>query len=234
MPEQQVRRRGSWAHRLLLTLLVLIVATTSYIFYKRSSYQNEIERLRSGMSDVERERADLLLATDEKRDQVMLELIRRQSLGDENLHLAVAVDSSEMHLQREGARLRTMHVEVGSARIMGSNRIDTIATALDSARLAIPRGSRTVEALLTATDSWEVPAFVYQARGEEPPADRRVKGALGPYAAVLSGGTIIYSHPTSGPLADSTYVLPASIRVGKDDMESVFPNLRVGMRVYFY
>ncbi len=182
------------------------------------------------MTQLERERTDLLLVSNEKRSQVMVELVRRQAGGDEDLHLAISVDSAEMHLQREGARLRNMPVQVGADRTLGA------ISATDSIRLAIPQGTRTIERLLTARDSWEIPELVYRDKGEEPPpaSDRRVAGALGPYALLLSGGTVIYSLPKNGPLSDSTYVLPAAIRASAADLQAVFPNLRVGMRVYFY
>jgi len=215
----------------LLSIIILaIIAADAFVLLKRFRYQAESDRLRNGMTSIERERTDLLLASTEKRSQVMVELIRRQAGGDENLHLAVAVDSGFMHLQRDGARLRDMPIQVGAERVLGA------MSAGDSLHLAIPRGTRTIERIITARDSWVVPELVYRDREEELPplAERRIRGALGPYALILSGGTVIYSLPETGPLADSTYVLPAAIRANAADLQAVFPNLRAGMRVYFY
>ena len=61
-----------------------------------------------------------------------------------------------------------------------------------------------------------------------------VKGALGDIAFVLSGGTVIYSPPSAGPLNDSTYVLPGSIRASAEDLRAIAPNLKPGTPVYFY
>jgi hypothetical protein len=133
-----------------------------------------------------------------------------------------------MHLQREGARLRTMPVQVGPDRALSA------ITTTDSIHLAVPQGTRTIERLITDKDSWEVPELVFRDRGIELPADRNIKGALGRFAIVLSGGTVIYSLPSAGPLADENYVLPGSIRASATDLQAVFPNLRPGMRVYFY
>jgi hypothetical protein len=51
---------------------------------------------------------------------------------------------------------------------------------------------------------------------------------------VLDGGTVIYSVPVVGPLNDSSYVLPGSVRASAADLEAIAPNLSVGMAVYFY
>jgi hypothetical protein len=61
-----------------------------------------------------------------------------------------------------------------------------------------------------------------------------VKGALGPVAIVLNGGTVLYAMPSAGPLNDSSYVLPGSVRLKAEDLKAIRPNLDVGMRVYFY
>ena len=248
-----VIRKSSAGRRIVVSLLtfllIILVAATAFIFSRRVRYQNEIARLREGMSEVEREHTDLLLASQEKRAQVMMELVRRQASGDQNLHLAISLDSSVMHLQREGAQLRTMAIQVGADRTIGTlggrPAVDSVVPVrrdsgtpshLDSIHLAPPLGTRTVQQLLTARDRWTVPEMVYRDHGEEPPpaAERSIAGALGPFAVLLTGGAVIYSLPENGPLADSSYVLPAAVRVSAADMQAIFPNLRVGMRVYFY
>ena len=219
------RGRGRVTVALAIVIVFVLIADV-FVVLRRQRYLQEISRLRGGMTEVEVQRTNLLLTSEEKRGQVMMELIRRQARGDQELHLAISVDSGTMHLQREGARLRDMRVKVGAERLIPSNG--------DSLHLAIPLGTRTVTRLLTGSYAWEVPTLVYSDRGEELPAKRSVAGALGPYAIVLSGGTVIYTLPASGPLADSTYVLPAAVRADVEDMRAVFPNLRPGMRVYFY
>jgi len=101
-------------------------------------------------------------------------------------------------------------------------------------RMAAPRGTRSVERILGAGDAWEVPAWVYADRGISRPAELPLVGALGPVAIVLNGGTVIYSLPTVGPLNDSTYLLPGSIRASAEDLRAVVPNLQRGTVVYFY
>src|SRR5687768_12768942 len=126
---QAERRRPGWREfrhaypGILATMsiaLVLMLAVSGWLLYKRIGYQSEIDRLRSGMTEAERQRTDMLMSSTKNRFQVMLELIRRQALGDQELHLAVTVDSSIMRLQREGALLRDMPVSVGPEKVVGT------------------------------------------------------------------------------------------------------------------
>jgi len=229
------RRRPTWqefrqAYPGILTTmgvaLLVMVGADMWLVYKRVHYEREIARLRGGMTAFERQKADMLLAADERRFDVMLELIRRQSIGDKALHLSVSVDSGVMYLQREGARLREMAVQVGAEKTIGS--------APDTVRLVTPRGVRTVERVLSEDDRWDVPEWVYADRGLPPSSDRTGKGVLGPVAIVLNGGTVIYSPPTAGPLDDPAYVMPGSVRARAEDLKAVAPNLKPGMSVYFY
>lgn len=237
-PEQPIRterRREGWREfrhaypGILATMtfaLVAFLAFDGWLIYKRVKYNNEVERLRSGMTEFERRQADLILAQDENRLQVMIELIKRQAQGDKDLNLAVSVDSGVMYLQREGAKLREMPTMTGAEK--------TVGTAPDTVRMAVPRGARTVERIIDGGDSWEVPAWVFTDRNLPVPERRAMKGALGPAAIVLNGGTVIYSTPSDGPLADSTYVMPGSVRASAADMRAVAPNLKPGMKIYFY
>ena len=177
------------------------------------------------MSDVERKRTDEILAQNENRLKVMVELFKRQAKVDPTLHLSVSLDSGVMYLQREGALLREMPITIGPERRVG--------TPPDTVHIAAPRGKRTVEQVLDETDVWDVPAWVYTDRGL-PAGETRLKGALGPVAVRLDGGTVIYSMPSVGPLNDSSYVLPGAIRVRANDLRAIVPNLRPGVAVYFY
>jgi hypothetical protein len=134
------------------------------------------------------------------------------------------VDSGRIYLEREGAILREMPAEVGPER--------TVGTAPDTVHIAIPRGERTVVEVLR-NGSWTVPAWLYADRKLAGSAGN-VAGALGPIALLLDGGTVIYSLPKSGPLADSTYVLPGSVRASEADLEAIVENLSAGTKVYFY
>jgi len=189
-------------------------------------YSTETERLRANMSDVEKAKVDVELADEGNRLRVMMELLRRQARGDRDLHLAVVVDSGVMRLQRSGAVLRSMPVRLGPERAVGSGP--------DAVRIVAPRGERTVSRVVTTRQPWAVPGWVYRDRGIAVPNDTVVRGGLGPVGIVLSDGTVIYATPTEGPLADSAYVLPGSVRAERSDLQAIAPNLNAGMKVYFY
>ncbi|MGQ0712278.1 MAG: hypothetical protein ACT4PJ_00960 [Gemmatimonadaceae bacterium] len=220
----RIRHPGFLAAVAIVVLGVL--AIDGYLIYKRTKYRAEIQRLRAGMSEFEIRRADAVLASEEKQLEVMVALIRRQARVDKEIHLSIAVDSAVIALEREGAVLRDMRVEIGPEK--------TVGTTPDTVRMTVPRGTRSVQRLLTAADGWEVPVWVYTDRGLPVPRNRVVKGALGPAAIVLEGGTVLYSMPTAGPLNDSSYVMPGAVRARPEDLQAITPNLARGTKVYFF
>ena len=218
----RVRRRTL----MLLLLLLAIGAFDGFLLLRRARYRDETTRLRAGMSTLERTRADAIVAAQADRAELMLELMRRQADGDDDLHLAISTESSYLALDRGAARLRVITAEIGPARRVG--------VAPDTMHVAIPRGLRAVQRLLNASDRFELPAWVWVDRGLPVPAARADSGWVGRGAIVTSGGTLIYALPASGPLADSSYVMPGSIRVPAGDLAAIRENLSAGMRVYFF
>ena len=208
-----------------ITVAVLLAANL-WVWSLRQAYAAETDRLRESMTAVERRRADEILAGERHTFRLALELLRRQARLEPSLHLSVTVDSSRMYLERDGALLRVMPVQVGPERRVGE--------VPDTVRVAAPRGVRTIVRVLGEGDAWEVPAWLYQERGVPAEPTRVVIGALGPVAVLLEGGAVLYSLPSVGPLNDSSYVLPGAVRVRADDLRAILPNLTVGMRVYFY
>lgn len=211
---------------MLAIVFVLLAAADALMLARRKRYVAEIQRLRAAMTDLERRRTDEVLSSERNRLRTAVELLRRQARLEPTLHLSVSVDSGTMFLERDGVELRRMHVEVGPERRVG--------IAPDTVRLAPPRGVRSVVRVMTDSMPWEVPAWVYADRGVSPPGRRDVTGALGPAAIVLDEGTVIYAMPAVGPLNDSGYVLPGSIRASALDLRAILPNLTPGVRVFFY
>ncbi len=127
----------------LVAVLVAMLAGDAWLVNKRMGYRREIERLRRGMTSVERRKADAEYSVDQDKLRVMVALIKRQANGDRALHLAVVVDSGVMYLSQEGAFLRAMPVRVGPDRLVG--------TAPDTVRVAAPRGGRTIASIAPDT-----------------------------------------------------------------------------------
>jgi len=205
--------------------MLLFLAADAWLVMRYVRYRHQIAELRASMSDVERKRTDALLAQDQNRLKVMLELFKRQANLDQTLHLSVSLDSGVMYLERGGALLREMPITVGPEARVG--------TPPDTVHVAAPRGKRTVERVLGENDAWAIPRWVFTERGLTP-RDSVLAGALGPAAIVLDGGTVIYSLPSVGPLNDSAYVLPGAVRVRAEDLRAIAPNLHPGVAVYFY
>lgn len=232
--ERTDRRRASWREFrhsypgiiATATVAVLIfLAADAWLIARYVRYRHETAALRASMSTVERTRTDELLAQNENRLKVMVELFKRQANLDQALHLSVSLDSGVMYLERDGALLREMPITVGPEKRVG--------VSPDTVHLAAPRGKRTVERILGDSDAWSIPRWVYTDRGLAS-GDSVLAGALGPAAIILDGGTVIYSLPSVGPLNDSTYVLPGAIRARASDLRAIAPNLQPGVAVYFY
>ncbi len=228
------RRRSGWREfrhsypgivATMALAVMLFLAADAWLVRKYFRYRRETSQLRGSMTALERQRTDAILAQNENRLKVMVELFKRQARVDATLHLAVSLDSSVMYLERDGALLREMPITIGPEKRVGSGA--------DTMHIAAPRGRRTVERLLDESFVADLPAWVYGDRGI-PPGETRLKGALGPAAIMLDGGTLIYSLPTVGPLNDSSYVLPGAIRVRASDLKAIAPNLKPGVAVYFY
>src|SRR5439155_5658829 len=92
------RRRPSWAefrrgYRGLVAVaavvvLVLLVADI-WIVMRRLRYHREIARLRASMTDLERQRTDQLIAQEQNKLRLALELLRKQAQLERALHLTV-------------------------------------------------------------------------------------------------------------------------------------------------
>lgn len=210
----------------MFVVVALALAANVVLAARYVRYRDETARLREGMTNAQRQRADVVLAAERHRLRVGFELIRRQARGDRELHLAVNVDSGHMVLERDGVVLREISARIGAQRF---------ASMSGDSAIAVPvLGQRTIQRVLKEGDTWSVPAEVFRERGLPLPGDRRVRGALGDRAIVLDDGMVIYAVPDSGPLADSTYVLPGSVQVPAADLDALAANIRRGMTVYFY
>jgi hypothetical protein len=140
------RRRGTWkdfrraypgfVFTLLLGLAV-IIALDAYLVIKRRAYESEVSRLRANMSDTERAKTDAIVASEQNKTRIALELAKRQAKIEKALHLSVSVDSGKIYLERDGAVLREMAVMFGPDA--------KVSNGTDSIPVVVPRGQRSVE-----------------------------------------------------------------------------------------
>ena len=123
--------------RVLMWTFAGALFAAAALAWRGAQYRNEIAALRAGMSGIDKVKADLALASDARRLQVMMALAVRQARTDGGLHISVSVDSGLLHLEQQGAILRTASVQVGAD---GWQAVDG-----DSIPLASPLGIRRVE-----------------------------------------------------------------------------------------
>lgn len=196
------RRRGGWRDFrqnypgfvfTLLLALAIMLALDGFLLMKRRAYETEVARLQSNMSQQERDQTEAIVASEQNKTRIALELARRQAKIEKSLHLSVAVDSGKMYLEREGAVLREMAIAFGPEAKVGA----------DSVPAVIPRGETSVT-------------------------------KLDDNGMTLDLGTVVSVTDTPAPAQDPTPIPPGTVRINKDDFKAIMPNLKLGMRVYFY
>lgn len=116
--------------------LAAMVALDGWLIAKRIKYNHDVKVLREHMTQAERERTDAIVASEQNKLRIAIELAKRQAKLDKRLHLNVSIDSARMYLTREGALLREMPVQFGPERAASESSSAPPA--------AIPRGERTV------------------------------------------------------------------------------------------
>lgn len=155
------------------------------------------------------------------REQALVARLRAEARALPGLLLAVALDSNEATLFRDGLPLRRMPVERATG-------------PLPTGAPAMARGEYVVGRVAGPKDTVEVPTWAWTGRGMPAPAERRLKGGLGPVVVELVDGPWLYARHPEGPLADSAFVLPGALRFAPRDLQVLKPNLQVGTPVYIY
>jgi len=106
--------------------------------------------------------------------------------------------------------------------------------SVDSARMYLTREG----ALLREMPVQFGPERVTTESSSAPPAPlprgERTVADISDTRITLDGGTQILSSPSDNLANDSTPVPPGSLRIKKEDMNAIMPNLSAGMKVYFY
>jgi hypothetical protein len=123
----------------MIIALLLILSLDAFLVYKRRAYTAEVTRLRGAMTDAERAKTDAIVQAEQDKARIALELAKRQAKMEKLLHLAVALDSGRIYLEREGLVLREM------VALFGPEKGTTPGS--DSLPVVIPRGQQTVARL---------------------------------------------------------------------------------------
>lgn len=156
------RRRGKWNDFrraypgfvfVLGIALFAMIAVDGWLLFKRVQYNRDVSQLRAHMTDAERQRTDAIVAAEQNKLRIAIELAKRQSKFDKRLHLNVSIDSSRMYLTREGAVLREMPVQFGPER--------GVSDSSSAPPAAIPRGERTIADLSDTKITLDGGAFIF-------------------------------------------------------------------------
>lgn len=233
--ETRQRRRTRWTEfrdaypRIVLGLtlgLFALVLVDLVLAVQWWRYRREAASARRAMTGMERQKADTLLAAREGHAALAMALARQQAVQDRRINLAVDLKEGTMALQREGARLREMRVDIGPE--------VTVGQPPGALKVTPPLGVRRIARVVDGSYEWEAPAWVYTSRSRPVPSTMKTRGGLGEIALLLDDGTPIYSKPRQGPLAEDGFVMPGGVRAAAADLWAVAENLEPGTPVYFH
>jgi hypothetical protein len=106
--------------------------------------------------------------------------------------------------------------------------------SVDSARMYLTREGALLREMPVQFGPERVPAESASAPPAALPRGERTVADLSDTHITLDGGTQILISPSENLATDSTPIPPGSLRIRKEDMSAIMPNLSAGMKVYFY
>jgi hypothetical protein len=106
--------------------------------------------------------------------------------------------------------------------------------SVDSARMYLTREGALLREMPVQFGPERVAAESSSAPPAPLPRGERTVADLSDTKITLDGGTQILSSPSAELANDSTPVPPGSLRIRREDMNAIMPNLSAGMKVYFY
>jgi hypothetical protein len=106
--------------------------------------------------------------------------------------------------------------------------------SVDSARMYLTREGALLREMPVQFGPERVPAESSSGPPAALPRGERTVADLSDTKITLDGGTQILSSESEDLANDSTPVPPGSLRIRREDMNAIMPNLSAGMKVYFY
>jgi hypothetical protein len=139
---------------------------------------------------------------------------------------------SDMIVEAEQNKLR-IAIELAKRQAKFDPKLH-LNVSIDSARMYLTREGALLREMPVqfgperpATDTSSAPPAAIP-RGE------RTVAAVGDDRITLDGGAYILSTKSGEIAGDSSAIPPGSLRVASEDMKAIMPNLKAGMKVYFY
>jgi len=106
--------------------------------------------------------------------------------------------------------------------------------SVDSARMYLTREGALLREMPVQFGPERVPAESSSAPPAALPRGERTVAGISETRITLDGGTQILTSSSNNLANDSTPVPPGALRIRKEDMDAILPNLSAGMKVYFY
>jgi len=106
--------------------------------------------------------------------------------------------------------------------------------AVDSARMYLTREGALLREMPVQFGPERAAAESSSAPPAALPRGERTVAEISDTKITLDGGTQILTSTTADLTNDSTPVPPGSLRIRKEDLDAIMPNLSAGMKVYFY
>jgi len=141
-------------------------------------------------------------------------------------------ERTDLIVQTEENKLR-MAIELAKRQARFDPKLH-LNVSIDSARMYLVREG----ALLREMPVQFGPERPVSATSDQPPVavprGERTVADLDDDRIVLDGGAQVLVAKSSSLANDSTPIPPGSLRIGAEDMKAIMPNLKAGMKVYFY
>jgi len=232
---QQPERRKWPRPPLWLNLLLLVIAAVTFalarhqhevianktarLFQPAPKSNDELNRVREQLADMDLSQAQLARELDGKLDYL-------HSLQSEEFYIAIDTARRKLWLRIGKDVAREADVTIGQSQ--------TITAGKGRTWTFLPlKGGFTVVSK-SSDYAWTVPEWVYAMNHEAVPATRpSIQDGLGHYVVVLPDNYLIHSPPpASSPLSGRPK--PGSFMIPEADLAAIWPRITNSTRVYIF
>jgi len=141
-------------------------------------------------------------------------------------------ERSDAIVQSEQNKLR-IAIELAKRQAKFDKKLH-LNVSVDSSRMYLTREGALLREMSVQFGPERMPSESASAPPAAIPRGERTVADLSETSITLDGGTQILSSNTPELVNDSTPIPPGSLRISRDDMKAIMPNLSAGMKVYFY
>src|SRR2546430_2775330 len=141
-------------------------------------------------------------------------------------------ERSDAIVQSEQNKLR-IAIELAKRQAKFDKKLH-LNVSVDSSRMYLTREGALLREMSVQFGPERVPAESASGPPAALPRGERTVADISDTRITLDGGTQILTSYSANLANDSTPVPPGALRIRKEDMDAIMPNLSAGMKVYFY